>query len=337
MASNINTYGDINQRTAAYVATEMLSHAEPVLVLQKFGMSKPMPMNKAEKIVWRRPVPFPAATTPLKEGVTPPSRKMQYEDVEATMQEWGSLVEITNRVQDMAEDPVLKDASMLCGEQAGLTIEMVTYGVVKAGTSVYYTNGALRTSVNTPVNKNRLRQIIRGLKTLKAKKLSQVLSPSPNYGTRAIQAAYFAVGHTDLEQDIENMPGFTPVAEYASGRPASDLEVGSCSQARFVLSPELGPWADGGGAYAGAEGDMVTTSGTSADVYPLMFFGKEAFGCVPLKGKGSIAPKVLQPGVVRGGDPLGQRGSVGWITYYTAVILNQSWMSRMEAAVSDLS
>lgn len=337
MSTQTTTYGDINQRTAAWVATEMLSHAEPVLVLQKFGDSKPMPPNKATAVVWRRPVPFPAATTPLKEGVTPPPRKMQYEDVSAVMQQWGDLVEITDWVNDMAEDNVLKDASMLCGEQAGLTLEMVTYGVVKAGTAVYYSNGTVRTAVNTPINKNRLRQIIRGLKALKAKMLTQVLSPSPNYGTRAIQAAYVAVGHTDQEQDIENLNGFTPTAEYGIRQTIAAQEIGSCNQVRFVLSPELNSWADAGGAYAGAEGTMVTTTGTNADVYPLMFFGKEAFGCVPLKGKGSIAPKVLQPGVARGGDPLGQRGTVGWITYYTCCILNNAWMSRMEVAVSDLA
>jgi len=337
MAENITNYGDISQRTASYAAVKMLSHAEPVMVLQKFGDTMEMPANKAQSITWRRPIPFPANTTPLTEGVTPPARKMQYEDVTATMQEWGGLVEITNRVNDMSEDPVLRDASMLSGEQAGLTLEMVTYGVLRAGTNVFYSNGTVRTAVNTPINLNRQRQIIRSLESLKAKMLTNVLDASPKYATRAIESAYVGVTHTDVRQDIENLPGYVPVAQYASGSPISQREMGSVGQVRYVISPELGPWLDGGGAYAGAEGNMLTQSGTSADVYPILYFGKEAFGCVPLKGKSSIAPKVLNPGTPRGGDPLGQRGTVGWITYYTCVILNQSWMSRMECAVSDLS
>lgn len=337
MPQQITSYGDINQRTAAFAATTMLNYAEPVLVIQKFGMSMEMPGNKSDTIVWRRPIPFGARTTPLQEGVTPPAQKMAYEDVPMVMNQYGGLVQITDKVQDMSEDPVLKDASIQCGDQAGLTLEMVTWGVVRAGTSVFYSNGTVRTSVNTPISKNRQRQITRLLKAMKAKKLTSILSPSPNYATRAIQAAFIAVAHTDTEQDIENLAGFVPVAEYGSRQVISEYEVGSCNQTRYVLSPQLTAWADAGGAFAGAEGNMVTTSGTSSDVYPIIFLGKEAFGCVPLKGKSSIAPKVLQPGVVRGGDPLGQRGSVGWITYYNAVILNQTWMSRMEVAVSDLN
>ena len=44
------TYGDISQRTAAYAASEMLSHAEPVLILQKFGLTKPMPKKNSLSI-----------------------------------------------------------------------------------------------------------------------------------------------------------------------------------------------------------------------------------------------------------------------------------------------
>ena len=136
MPTGTTTYGDINQRTAAWAATEMLRHAEPVLVLTKFGSSKPMPKNKSETVKFRRPIPFSAATTPLQEGVTPTAQKMQYEDVQATMQQYGRPIEITDYVNDLAEDPVLKDASMLAGEQQALTQEMVIWGVVKAGTSV---------------------------------------------------------------------------------------------------------------------------------------------------------------------------------------------------------
>lgn len=136
MTTGTTTYGDINQRTAAWAAVQMLSHAEPVIVLNRAATPKPMPGNKAEVVKFRRPVPFSAATTPLVEGVTPSAQKMVYEDVSATMKQYGAYVEITDVVQDMAEDPVLRDSSMLCGEQAGATVEQVLYGVAKAGTQV---------------------------------------------------------------------------------------------------------------------------------------------------------------------------------------------------------
>ena len=48
-------YGDITPRTAAHAAVGMLSHAEPVSVLSKFGLTKPLPKNKTDTIKFRRP------------------------------------------------------------------------------------------------------------------------------------------------------------------------------------------------------------------------------------------------------------------------------------------
>lgn len=332
MANGTTTYGDISQRTAAWAASEMLKHAEPVLVLQKFGATKEMPKNKADTVKFRRPVPFSAATTPLVEGVTPTSQKMAYEDVTAQLKQYGRPIEITDVIQDLAEDPVLKDASMLAGEQAALTTESITYGVVKAGTSVYYANGSARNAVNTAISLTKQRAVTRYLKAQKAQKITRILDGSPNYNTKPIEASYVAVAHTDLESDIRGMAGFVPVAQYGSRQAICPEEIGSVEDVRYVLSPELSAFADAGGA----KGSMVSTTGTSADVYPVLFFGKEAFATVPLKGARSIAPMVLNPGTPDKSDPLGQRGYVSWKTYFTAVILNQTWMARLEVAATAL-
>src|SRR5687768_13690127 len=94
------TYGSVGQRTAAWAALEMLSFAEPVLVLSKFGASKPLPANRADTAKFRRPIPFSAvpADQLLTEGVTPTAVQMQYEDVSVTLSQYGGLVEITDRV-----------------------------------------------------------------------------------------------------------------------------------------------------------------------------------------------------------------------------------------------
>lgn len=337
MADGTTTYGDINQRTAAWAATEMLRHAEDVIVLPKFGMTKEMPKNKADTVKFRRAVPFGPATVPLVEGVTPTAQKMEYEDVQAQLRQYGRPITITDVVADLAEDPVLKDASMLAGQQAGITLEMVLWGVVKAGTNVFRANGSVRTDINTPVTLAKQRAITRFLKAQKAMKHTQMLAGSPNYATRPIEAAYVAVGHTNLESDLRNLPGFIPVAEYGSRQPLCPEEVGSVEDVRYVLSPELESFPDAGGDFNGSGTAMVSTSGVKADVYPIVYCGKEAYGGVPLKGKRAITPMVLNPGSPRGGDPLGQRGSVAWKTYFAGVRLNESWMVRLEVAATELA
>ena len=54
MADGTTTYPVINQRTEAWAATVALRHAEPTLVLQKFGTPKEMPRNKANVVKFRR-------------------------------------------------------------------------------------------------------------------------------------------------------------------------------------------------------------------------------------------------------------------------------------------
>lgn len=332
-------YGDVSQRTAAYAYMTMLEHAEPVMVLSKFGQVKAIPKNKAETVKFRRPIPFEAATTPLVEGVTPNARQMLYEDVEVSMEQFGDLVVITDKVEDLSEDPVLKDAAMMSGENSGRTLEQIVYGVVKGGTSVFYANGASRSAVNTAVSLNKQRKVTRYLKSMKAKKFTRILDGSVKIGTRPVEAAYVAVAHTDLESDIRGLAGFTPTAEYGSRQTLCEYEIGAVEDVRYVLSPDLEAFADAGGT----AGSMESTSGTAADVYPIIYLGMDAYALTPLKAAGgpsqgnmAVKPIVINPSNVDKSDPLGQRGYVGWKAWFNAVRLNETWMARLEVSATAL-
>jgi len=330
------TDAGVSPRTNVYAERQMLKHQAPVVILDKFGMTKPMPRNKTQTIKFRRPKVFTAATTPLVEGVTPTATQFSYEDVSVSLKQYGQIVEITDVIEDTHEDPVLNDATVQAGENIGRTLEALNWGVLRAGTNVFYANGTSRTDVNTPISLSKQRAVIRALKAQKAMKITRILDAGPDYATKAVEAAFVAVHHTDVEQDIRSLAGFVPTSEYASRKPISEYELGSVEDVRYVCSPDLDPFEDGGGAFAGSGTSMVTTSGTSADVYPVLTMGKEAYGIVPLRGQGSVSPTILRPGVRDKSDPLGQRGYVGWKTWHAALILNQVWMARLEVAVTAL-
>lgn len=334
-ATTYNGVG-ISQRTNVYAERQMLKHAGPVRVLDKFALVKPMPKNKSQTVKFRRPKTFTAQTTPLVEGVTPSSTQFMYEDVSVSLKQYGQVVEITDHIADTLEDPVLNDATLQCGENIGRTMESLDWGVLRAGTNVYYANGTARESVNTPISLNKLRAAVRFAKAQKAMMHTNILDGSPNFQTKPIEASYIAVCHTDMESDIRNLAGFTPVAEYGSRRPCCEYEFGSVENVRFVCSPDLTSIADAGDAYAGSGTNMVTTSGTNADIYPVLLFGKEAYGSVPLRGQGSVEPTIIPVGQKTKDDPLGQRGYVGWKSWHATLILNQAWMVRIECAVTDL-
>jgi N4-gp56 family major capsid protein len=324
------TYGDINQRTAVWAEGTMLEHAEPILVLEKFADVKPLPKNKADTITFRRPVPYAVNTTQLVEG--------SYEDVSVQMGQYGDLIEISDRVADMNEDPVLANASMLAGEQAAETKELILWGVMRAGTNVFYSGTAAtpasRSDVNDTVTLNLQRAVVRSLKGQRARVLTSMVSPSPKFGTEAVSPAFIAFGHTDLEQDIRDMDGFTPVERYGTFSPVSDYEVGKVEGVRYILSPVLEPFINQGSSTLNG---MVSTGGSNADVYPVIYISKNCYGTVPLKGAGSMNPTVINPGTVSKSDPLGQRGYVGWKMYFASLILNEAWINRVEVGVTDLA
>lgn len=326
---NTTTYGDINQRTAAWAGREMLRHAQPKLVLSKIGTTKAIPRNTADNAKFRRARPFAVSTVPLAEGVTPTPQKLQYEDVAVALKQYGNVVEISDWLEATAEDPVFQDATQLIGEQAGATAEQVTYGATRGGTNVIYANGVSRSSVNTPITLAKQRAATTALKRQKADPITTILDSTPDYDKRNVEAAFIAVGHTDLESDVRSMTGFIATAQYGSRRTISDLEIGSVESVRYVLTPDLLPFADAGGA----KGAMRSTTGTNADVYPLLIFGKDAFAVVPLKGENAMEPKVVKAKPTAS-DPLAQRNYVGYKFAFASVILNELWMVRVEVAAT---
>jgi N4-gp56 family major capsid protein len=327
------TYGDISQRTAAWAATEMLAHAEPIIVLGKFGQNKPIPKNKADTVKFRRPVPFAISLAPLSEGVTPTAQQMAYVDVTAQTAQYGAVCIITDKVNDLSEDPVLKDATTLSGEQAAETVEMVTWGVVKGGTNVFYANGTTRAGVNNTISNNKQDAVVRSLRNNRGKAVTMMLSGGPEFNTSPVEGGFIAFGHTDLEHDVRALTDFIPVANYGSRKPLCPEELGSCGPVRYILSPLLTPFLAAGSATLNG---MKSVAAANVDVYPVIYIAKEAYGLCPLKGASAITPSVINPDTKTKDDPLGQRGYVGWKTYFVAVRLNENWMARLEVGATDL-
>lgn len=330
------SYGDISPRTAAYAHKEMLRRGIPYLVLEKFGQSKPLPRNKTDTVKFRRYEALSPAPAALAEGVTPTAKQLTKTDYTAQLQQYGDLVQITDVIEDTHEDPVLNESIEILGEQQAQMLETVRYNVIKAGTNVHYANGSARADVNSPITRNLQRKITRALKRQNGRRITNVVRSTPSYGTQNVAPSYIGLVHPDLESDIRNMPGYVPCEDYGSMTPY-ESEIGKVEEVRYVSSTIFVPWEDEGGDPT-TEGVLTTSGGSpgQADVYPILYVARDAYGIVPLKGKGAMTPSVVNPSSRDKSDPLGQRGFVGWKAYQTAVILNDAWMIRAEVAASDL-
>lgn len=343
--AQVTSYGDISPAVAAYSVVRMLKRAMPYLHLEKFGQTYPLPTNSTQTAKFRRyflsgatgsagsgsgNFYIPVATTPLVEGVTPSGSKLANQDYTVTLAQYGDYVTITDVVMDTHTDSVLQQATDILGESAAMTVETLRFNVLKAGTNVFYANAvAGRSSVVTAISLADQRRVTTALNRQNAKKITQVVASNADFNTKSVEASYMAVCHPDLETDIRTMSGFKPVADYGPHTTPFEGEIGSVEQVRYLTSTVIAPWADAGGA----KGAMRSTTGTSADVYPVLIFGRDAFGIVPLKGKSSMTPMVVNPKPAPG-DPLAQRGTVGWKLWTATVILQEAFMARLEVAAT---
>lgn len=343
------SYGDISPAVAAYSVVRMLKRAMPYLHLEKFGQTYPLPTNSTQTAKFRRyflsgatgaagtgnPANaffIPVATTPLVEGVTPQGSKLANQDYTVTLKQYGDYVTITDVVLDTHTDSVLQQATDILGEAAAMTVETLRFNVLKAGTNVFRADQvAARNLIIAAPALADLRRVSTSLNRQNAKKITQVVASNPDFNTKSVEASYMAVCHPDLESDLRGLAGFKPVADYGPHTSPFEGEIGSLEQIRFLTSTVVAPYADLGGANALLR--ATTNAAVAIDVYPILIFGRDAYGIVPLKGKSAMTPMVVNPKPAAG-DPLAQRGTVGWKLWTETVILQQAWMAVLEVGAT---
>lgn len=350
----IQNYGTVASRNLIRAAQGMLEHAQPITVLGDFGTQREMPQNSTDTLVFRRTLPFGASTvgttiensqryvgTPditasnfvLAEGVTPNANTISFQDVTVQLQQYGILFKYSSKVEQLYEDDIPGEMVKLTGETLAEVMEMVRYGVLKAGSTVVYANGSSRSAVNTAISLNALRKSARTLESNRSRRVTSRLAPGVNFGTRAVQPAFIVFCHTDAVADIRNLPGFTRVEEYGSFKPIHDREIGACEDFRFISSPLLKSFAAAG---SGTLNGMLSVGGANVDVYPFIIIGEDAWGQVALKGMSAVKPIVLKASQTNHANPLGQFGYVGASTWFATVRLNDAFMARIEAGVTAL-
>lgn len=330
-ATSSSTDGTLSTMANVYVVAKMLIRALPYLVFEKFGQAYPLPTKSTKTAKFRRFESLDATPKELTEGVTPTAQTFSVTDIEATVHQYGNLVTMTDVLLDTNDSPVMEQVTQIVGEQAAETVENMRIGVLLGGTNVEYANGAARNEVNTPISLPLQRRITRKLKNQKARFLTDSIKSTPRFYTESISPCFVAVCHPDCEADIRSMPHFQDVKDYGNTSPWEN-EIGAVEGVRYLFTTLMKSWPNAGGAKTNAAGDtMVSTTGTKADVYPILFLAKDAYGLVPLKGAESLTPVIINPSHTES-DPLAQRAHVAWKTMQTCVILNQAWMVRAEVA-----
>jgi len=334
---------------------EILKHAKPFECLVNVGRQVQMPAHQSDTYVARRFLPYGATSTNpnqffsngtgdrgntmvqahlTQEGVTPSPDSITPFDISEVVQQYSCLYGFTDKTYNLYEDDIPEQMKIQIGERVALVNEMIVYGKLKSGTNQFYGgSGTSRATVAGPMTLSLQSAIVRSLMANHASPVTRVLKPSPNFDTSAVAAGYFAYGHTDLERMIRDLPNFVPAEKYATGD-AQPGEIGKCERLRYILSPELIPFQDGGAAVASwtGSGTAYSTTGTSMDVYPIIVMGADAFSQITVKGLSGLDPTFLPPGMKSKSDPHGQRGYAGTTWWKACMIENQTWYAVVNVA-----
>lgn len=339
----------------------ILKHAIPVIALGKVGTHEDFKKNQSDTVKFRRWLPqYASPEQPNRfmldgdgdrtaayvnrrltsDGVTPIAETIEKQDIIATVNEYSVLFGYSNRTFDLYEDDIPKAMTEICGEAVGLTNEMILFGVLKACTNKFYGGtGISRDTVNGTISLQGLRRIARSLNLNHARpvnKMDKIIKATGNYGTAPVGRAFPVWVSTDLMPDLRDLPNFTPVEEYSNSGEAVENEVGKCEEFRFIASPELVEIQNAGAAVAGSVPALKSTTGTYADVYQVIVGSQDAWGHIGLNLAGKNI-SALPPGQKDKNDPLGQRGYIGALWYYTAVILNELQMAVYEVGTRALN
>ena len=308
--------------TGAY-DKRLLDRLVPKFIFTGYGEERPVPANMGATLTLRRYTNLTAATTALTEGVTPAGSQLAKTDLTITCYQYGDYVTVSDWLDMTGLDPKVIRPLDILADQAGDTIDQLARNGMIAGTNIAYAGASAAIgAVDQPITVGMIAWAINLLRRSNVDLIREKITPGTGVGTLPVDPGYIMIVHTDMEYDVEKVCGtsFIPVRKYAQPGRALPGEFGSYSFVRFVSTPQAKIGADLGTTH-GTSPEVRSTTGTNADVYYSVMFGKGYFANSRI---GSNAVKSIVKTFGSGGtaDPLDQRSTVGWKATYGCSILD---------------
>ena len=301
----LTTTGTLSSVVKAYYDKRFLMRAEAEFVYKQLGKVGTTPKGEGKTVVWNRYTNPSAKTTALTEGTDPTPSGLSATLVSATISQYGNFEQVTDILSLTAIDNSIASAVDLLAYEAALSIDTVIRNIAVAGTAVNYASGvANRTSI-AATNVATIADVRKAVRTLKGQ------NAKPQSG-----GTYMAVIHPDVEYDLQGDSNWVAAVQYTTMGVDRIFngEVGKLYGVRFLNTTQA---------------PILTNSGSAGvEVYQSMFFGQEAFGVSELQGLSTFVDSPSPRSALR------LYSDVGWKAGFTAKILNDNFMVRLESAAS---
>lgn len=329
MAGNLNlnttaiSTAPATKPSAYYDKTLLTILRQSEFGFDKFSQKKSIPQGNGRVVNFRKLGKLPPALTPLTEGVTPDGEVATKSNITGTVEQYGSYMAFSDRVDFEEIDPVIEGYTVEQGYQAKETVDIIVRDILAAGTNVMYAGGklarnTLAAATYDPATKARggdgfrirdVRKIVRFFK----KNHVKPVTPNGDY------AAFIS---PDTAFDIMDDPDFEKAMDYGNNvAPMMNNEIGRIFRVRFYEIVNAKVFAGAGAA--------------SADVHASIFLGRNAYGTTEISGQGNVKSIVKRLGSAGTADPLDQRQTMGWkLNSFGAIRLEELAIMRYEHTVT---
>lgn len=186
-----------------------------------------------------------------------------------------------------------------------------------ASTSAFINcTGGVNGDVPTELTRSDVDDVVRALLGNNAYTILDNIEGEDKFGTAPVRDAYFALCHTDLSKDLDNVDGFIQKNQYPSPMNALRSEWGAVGNLRFLISSIGSTTANG--------------SSMGNTVYNIFCVGMEAYACI--EQDGYSAQFIYRPPIYDG--PLALNASVGYKFAEVPRILNDLWVLNLRCTLA---
>jgi len=349
MATNTTT--TLSNQYQNYFSKKLLSYAVQALILDQFAKKAPLPARAGHKAItmFRYGAPSTSAIEALTEGTTPSgTRTLSLAKIEKTLAQRGQVIELTDILTATDLFNSLQQSIKTNGQDAALDMDTITRNTIVGsnvagdamentfstyvldnsdelvemyadGTKETWADGdgtAEYTTFSDRVNDDTLLNA--------AAVLNAVTQLKVNRAQSARGGMYVAAASPQVISDIMVDTTWVNAAQYSNVQDLYKGEVGSLYGAKFIMTTN--PFITNGDL--GTDADRFIYSdyggGTAAnkDVHATIFLGDEAYGCPDLSSQSPFSPKVEIVDTADKSDPLNQKTTCSFKTYWTALRLN---------------
>lgn len=289
-----------------YNVRKTLEFAKPKLLYPQFGAPDMVMKRKGQTASWLKFTKLGIPASVLDDSPTWAPETVTESTVTATLQLWGNGVELTEALDQTSFLDLPMEYKKLIGQNAGETINEKVRDVLVAGTSVNYANAAVARQNLISTDTADLDDFIDVVTALE-------VSDAPKIGDE-----YVAIISPYVKKRLMKDSAFREAVRYlAKGSTMFTGELVSVDGTRFVVT---------------STAPTVTSTGSNNSIANLeqsIILGEGANGIARLL-PGDFDVVITPPG--GHGDEYKVKTSMAWKVYLKAVILQQSFMRRLESA-----